>query len=757
MLLEGRPDSSISVLVREAGKSVTDGPCDLFRRIQKRDGRIVDFDPPRITEAIFKAAQSVGGKDRRRSETLTEYVILDLANRYQDNTNLLNIELVQDSIERTLVEKGHYRTARAFITYRNERSRRRALRGEIHLDSELNDGVATLESACVSTSHGENLRWDRERIVKALVKETNLPYDSARKVSHAVELEIIHSKISHLTAPLIRELTNAKLLQMGFENERRLHARLGLPVYDVERRLLDSNSSSTGLSIEGEILRQFALEKVFPLAVAEAHAAQDLHVHNLSTIHLPAEVVRDLDFPDQRPWFQPQQAASESTDSWEAFLSSWETAETRILRGVGRRLIWENVDAAIAYHSRGLSGEIRSTVRSAMRKLWRNAGDERNRPTIVWRLAEKPAPHWRGKFIGARQLSLLPEDEIDTLHRAALMEMLRQVEEGGPYWAACGVEFEVIVDVESGESIEPALASAIAGCLAVHAPLKVLFRRDSAVSRTTQGPIHPVVQTITLNFPRAAALAEGDDDRLCEWIEDRLQLIAQAHLAKRSLVADRIKCGALESLDEPETSPRTRQPRLLEDGVYGIGVWGLAAMTEIHRGEHPTDSVAALRWLLQITARLDLRLREIGERYGIHLRFVSIADDGMVSRMTRSILSAGLGCEPPDPESVLGIDWNDPESIVREGKLHPFLAFGQVSMGSRESSMRTIPDLVERLQYLASTTHVGGTTWAGEWTHCGNCGSVFGEIPAVCEACGGDSLAEIHRHGQGMYNRIARL
>ncbi|MBU1704271.1 MAG: hypothetical protein KJ922_02820, partial [Nanoarchaeota archaeon] len=34
-------------------------------QIRKRDGRIVEYVPEKITNAIFKAAQSVGGSDRQ--------------------------------------------------------------------------------------------------------------------------------------------------------------------------------------------------------------------------------------------------------------------------------------------------------------------------------------------------------------------------------------------------------------------------------------------------------------------------------------------------------------------------------------------------------------------------------------------------------------------------------------------------------------------------------------------------------------------
>ncbi|MCU0822774.1 MAG: ATP cone domain-containing protein, partial [Spirochaetes bacterium] len=39
-------------------------PESQVKYIRKRDGRIVPFDPEKITEAIFQAAKAVGGSDR---------------------------------------------------------------------------------------------------------------------------------------------------------------------------------------------------------------------------------------------------------------------------------------------------------------------------------------------------------------------------------------------------------------------------------------------------------------------------------------------------------------------------------------------------------------------------------------------------------------------------------------------------------------------------------------------------------------------
>ncbi|MBS3121991.1 adenosylcobalamin-dependent ribonucleoside-diphosphate reductase [Candidatus Woesearchaeota archaeon] len=95
-------------------------------KIRKRDGRLVDFDKQRIAEAIFKAAYSVGGRDRKRADELAEKVIESVNEKFK---NIIpTVEQVQDIVERVLIEKEHIKTAKAFILYREKQSRIRELK-----------------------------------------------------------------------------------------------------------------------------------------------------------------------------------------------------------------------------------------------------------------------------------------------------------------------------------------------------------------------------------------------------------------------------------------------------------------------------------------------------------------------------------------------------------------------------------------------------------------------------------------------------
>ena len=95
------------------------------KQVKKRDGRVLPFDEEKIVEAIWKAAQSVGGKDRVMAAGLAKEVVR-LVNAKFDEKNAPGIEDIQDLVEKVLVENGHFRTAKAFILYRRKRGILRA-------------------------------------------------------------------------------------------------------------------------------------------------------------------------------------------------------------------------------------------------------------------------------------------------------------------------------------------------------------------------------------------------------------------------------------------------------------------------------------------------------------------------------------------------------------------------------------------------------------------------------------------------------
>ena len=92
-----------------------------IRKIIKRDGRTVDFNVDKIADAIYKAAQVLGGKDRDMAKYLARQVEVYLIEICHNEVP--TVEQIQDTVEKVLIENGHARTAKEYILYRAERTR----------------------------------------------------------------------------------------------------------------------------------------------------------------------------------------------------------------------------------------------------------------------------------------------------------------------------------------------------------------------------------------------------------------------------------------------------------------------------------------------------------------------------------------------------------------------------------------------------------------------------------------------------------
>ena len=114
----------------------------MIRKVRKRDGKIADFNPIQITEAIWKAAQAVGGKDYRKSAELTNKV-MDLLEKQTKRGQMPTVEQVQDAVEKTLIEEGHAKTAKAYILYRKQHTDIREIGGLLK-DIDVVDGYLSM-------------------------------------------------------------------------------------------------------------------------------------------------------------------------------------------------------------------------------------------------------------------------------------------------------------------------------------------------------------------------------------------------------------------------------------------------------------------------------------------------------------------------------------------------------------------------------------------------------------------------------------
>ncbi|MDR3201078.1 MAG: hypothetical protein LBT68_06420 [Spirochaetales bacterium] len=138
----------------------------MIETIVKRDGRLVPFDPQKITFAIMRAAVAVGGRDQALAQRIADRVVAELGRR-RDQTaaeglpaSPPSVEEVQDTVEKMLIEGGHAKTAKAYILYRYEHSLKRTKKESLTYSPEnvpyrkLWEALSwALDNRCYKVSH----------------------------------------------------------------------------------------------------------------------------------------------------------------------------------------------------------------------------------------------------------------------------------------------------------------------------------------------------------------------------------------------------------------------------------------------------------------------------------------------------------------------------------------------------------------------------------------------------------------------------
>ena len=109
------------------------------KEVRKRDGRVVPFDRQRIERAIYKAFQAVGEENTTIPEELSHIVTQKLFHKFGTDTTV-DIEVIQDIVEETLIENGFAKVAKAYILYRRKRQEaREALQVAVNVEKIVQD------------------------------------------------------------------------------------------------------------------------------------------------------------------------------------------------------------------------------------------------------------------------------------------------------------------------------------------------------------------------------------------------------------------------------------------------------------------------------------------------------------------------------------------------------------------------------------------------------------------------------------------
>lgn len=154
-------------------------------KIIKRDGREVNFDVSKISKAIFKAAEVLGGKDEKMANELANEVERYLTE--QCHNQVPTVEEIQDAVEKVLIENGHARTAKEYILYRADRTRVRDMNTKLMKIYE----DLTFKDAAENDIKRENANIDGDTAMGTMLKYGS---EGAKQFYEMFVLDPQHSK-----------------------------------------------------------------------------------------------------------------------------------------------------------------------------------------------------------------------------------------------------------------------------------------------------------------------------------------------------------------------------------------------------------------------------------------------------------------------------------------------------------------------------------------------------------------------------------
>ena len=148
----------------------------------------------------------------------------------------------------------------------------------------------------VRTSHQTMEEFNANKILQSLVKEAGMPVELAQKITSETESRLYKFQTQYLTAPLIREIVNALLVEHSMEEYRHKLTRLGMPIYDVTQLL--GKAGDDGGSVESlfhqtgkQVFSEYLLLEQLPRDVADAHLSGDMHISNAGSWGLTPDTV----------------------------------------------------------------------------------------------------------------------------------------------------------------------------------------------------------------------------------------------------------------------------------------------------------------------------------------------------------------------------------------------------------------------------------------------------------------------------------
>ena len=621
----------------------------MLTKIIKRDGREVAFDRVKIADAIYKAAQVLGGNDYEMAQDLAEKVETYVENTIQGR--IPTVEEVQDAVEHTLIENGHARTAKEYILYRAERTRVREMNTRL---------MKTLEDLTFKDAEDNDVKRENANIDGDTAMGTMLKYgsESAKQFYEMYVLNPKHAKAHregdiHIHDLDFLTLTTTccqidiiKLFKDGFSTG---HGFLREP-NDIQ-----SYSALACIAIQSNQNDQHGGQSIpnfdYGMAIGVAKTYSKLYTKNLAKA---AEILEDK--PDLEEKFKEiKQKIADETGVKPRLEASEEYCRLEapyLAEIVGEDAVERLQKFAVKYSEK----ETDRATYQAMEALVHNLNTMHSRagaqvPFSSINYGTDTTPE--GRMV-IRNI-LLAEDAglgngetpIFPIHIFKVKEGINY-NEGDPNYdlfkLACRVSakrlfpnFSFLDAPFNLQYYKPGDYNsevAYMGCRT-----RVMSNVYDPTREVTCGRVN--LSFTSINLPRIAINAHGNVEWFFEELERKVDLVIEQLLERFKIQAAKkvrnypFLMGQGVWLDSDKLSPDDKVGEVLKHGTLTIGFIGLAECLKALIGKHHGESKEAQSLGLEIVGYMRKRMDEESKKTGLNFSLIATPAEGLSGRFVR--------------------------------------------------------------------------------------------------------------------------
>ena len=656
----------------------------------------------------------------------------------------------------------------------------------------------------VRTSAEDIINWDRGRIVAALVRETNIDFELAEVIGEEVEEQIKSLNLRTVTAPLIRELVDVKLLEHGLEEARRRHTRLGSPLFDVKEIIFNQNKENanvphgpeaTNLSLSEGIKKEFALLYVFTQDIADAHMRGDIHLHDLGFVDRPYCSGQSVEYVKKFGLDLPNALSIAKPAKHPEVLLAQMVKFSAALQGVFAGAIgWDAINIFFAPFLVGLSDKEVHQIAQMMVYEYSQQAVARGGQAIFsdinlyWEVPKHfesvPAIGPGGQYTGKTYADYIGESQRFAW---ALFDVYKQGDGSGrpfffpkPLVHMTEKFFQTpdhekflmhIAEVSSqmGNTyyvFDRGETAKISECCRLSFKLE---KSDLEDAKEPWRMRYSALQNVTVNLPRLAYKAGGSDAKLFELLGAYLELTAQAHIQKKNFIEDLLGLGGNGPLSllamQRDGQPYLRMWRV----SYLVGILGLNEMIQSHLGKEMHQDAAALKFGLRVVSFMKLKCEELSKRYHMHFvleqtpaestayRFAKLDMEHYPEHAERTIKGHQPSGEIYYTNSTyfnVSHTMNPVDRVSQEGLFHPLIEAGALShvwLGESKPSAASIADFVIKTFRHTQNAQIA---FSPEFTSCNSCGKISRGLKEACPYCQSENIEGITRI-TGYFSRIS--